>query len=196
MKTHSRKVAAILAIGLVACGLLCQQANAQAPIVGNITFAGSVSLDTSSVDTATEVTAWHGLATGDKPQVQTRDGTFASVAPGTGTDFSAPWPFNIPPGTITNPFWSVGGFTFDLTSSNVVTQGSGALHVAGTGTVSKSGFTTTPGSWNFTTQDSSADSQFSFSAATSAVPEASTVALFAIGGVCLLGGKLLRRKAA
>lgn len=195
MKTHSRKFAAILAIGLVTCGLLCQQAQAQGPIIGNITFAGSVSLDSPSVNTATMVTAWHGLATGDLPQVQSRDGTFQAqgVMPGDGTTFHAPWSFTS--GPISN-FWSVDGFTFDLTSSSVISQGSGALHVAGTGTVSKSGFTATPGTWNFTTQDSSADSQFSFSAATSAVPEASTVALFAIGGVCLLGGKLLRRKAA
>jgi hypothetical protein len=196
MRTHLGKFAAILAIGLIACGLLCQQAQAQGPIIGNITFAGSVNLNTGSASNATQVTGWHGLATGDLPQVQSRDGSFtAFVTPGDGTTFHAPpWSFNS--GPISN-FWAVDGFTFNLTISSIVTQtgspGSGAVTVAGTGTVSKSSFTTTNGTWNFTTQDPSADSKFSFSAAT-AVPEASTVALFAIGLVGLVGRGFLRRK--
>src|SRR6266576_5784939 len=186
MQTHFRNVAAILAIGLIACGLLCQQAQAQGPITGNITFAGTVNLDTSSASNATMVilNGWHGLAAGDKPQVQSRDGDFtAFVTPGDGTTFHSPWSFNS--GAITS-FWSVDNFTFDLTISSIITQtggpGSGAVTVAGTGTVSGNGFTPTAGTWNFTTQDPSASSQFSFSAATG-VPEANTVALFTIGGV-------------
>lgn len=198
MKIHLEKFAAILAIGLLGSAVLCQQAQAQGPIIGNITFAGSVNLNTSSASTATMVilNGWHGLASGDLPQVQSRDGTFATsgVTPGDGTTFHSPWSFNS--GAISS-FWSVDGFTFDLTISSIVSQtggpGSGAVTVAGTGTVSKSGFTTTNGTWNFTTQDPSAESKFSFSAAT-AVPEASTVALFAIGGVFLLANKFLRRK--
>src|SRR6266513_1199451 len=85
MQTHFRNVAAILAIGLIACGLLCKLAQAQGPITGNITFAGTVNLDTSSASNATMVilNSWHGLAAGDKPQVQSRDGDFtAFVTPG------------------------------------------------------------------------------------------------------------------
>jgi PEP-CTERM motif len=194
MKTFPKTVFTLFTIGLFACGLCCQQARAQGPIVGNITFAGSVSLDGASVDSATQVTAWHGLAAGDLPQVQSRDGTFATngVNPGDGTTFAAPWSFNTV-SSIPN-FWSVDNFHFELTSSTIITQGSGALHVAGTGIVSHAGFADTPGTWNFTTQDPSADSKFSFSAATSAVPEASTVALFALGMISLGGRELLRRK--
>jgi hypothetical protein len=176
----------------LAIGLFCERAEAQGPIAGNITFAGSVSLDMPSVNTATMVTAWHGLATGDKPQVQTRDGSFTTfVAPGAGTTFHAPWTFTSGP---ISSFWSVGGFTFDLISSNIVHQtGDGSLFVQGTGTVSGNSFTTTPGTFSFTTQDPSASSQFSFSAAT-AVPESGTAVLFAIGGVCLMAGKFLHKK--
>jgi hypothetical protein len=195
MRIRPRKVLAALAICFVSA-LASQQARAQGPIVGNITFAGSVSLDTTSVNTATMVTAWHGLAPGDLPQVQSDDGTFATagVMPGDATTFHAPWTFNSGP---ISSFWSVttgGGFTFDLTASNITHQtGDGSLGVAGTGTVSHSGFTTTPGTFNFTTQDPSASSRFSFSAAT-AVPESGTAVLFAIGATCLAGSRFLRRR--
>jgi hypothetical protein len=195
MKMPPRKMLIALVISLLS-GLFCTWAQAQGPITGDITFAGSVSLDTATVNTATEVMAWHGLGTGDTPQVQSVDGTFATagVMPGDATTFSAPWSFNTPPGTVTNPFWSVDGFTFDLTTSHIVQQSGGFLSVTGTGDVSHSGFTTTPGTFNFTTQDSSANSKFSFSAATTAVPESSAVVLFGIGGLCVAGGKFLRRK--
>jgi hypothetical protein len=192
MKTLPKTVLAVLAIGLLS-GLFCDRAEAQGPITGNITFAGSVSLDMPSVNTATMVTAWHGLATGDKPQVQTRDGTFftSGVMPGDGTTFHAPWTFNSGP---ISSFWSVDGFTFDLISSNIVHQtGDGSLFVQGTGDVSHSGFTTTLGTFSFTTQDPSASSQFSFSAAT-AVPESGTAVLFAIGATCLAITRFLRRR--
>jgi hypothetical protein len=194
MKTFPKTVLAGLAIGILS-GLFCDRAEAQGPITGDITFAGSVSLDTATVNTATMVSAWHGLATGDKPQVQSVDGTFATagVMPGDATTFSAPWSFNTPPATVTNPFWSVDGFTFDLTTSHIVQQSGGFLSVTGTGDVSHSGFTTTPGTFNFTTQDSSANSKFSFSAATT-VPESGAAVLFTIGATCLAGGRFLRRK--
>lgn len=190
MKILQRTALLALALGLLS-GVFCERAEAQGPITGNITFAGSVSLDSTSVDTATMVTAWHGLAPGDKPQVQSRDGTFtASVTAGDGTTFHAPWIFNSGP---VSPFWSVDGFTFDLVSSTIVHQASGALFVSGTGDVSGNNFATTPGTFNFTTQDPSASSQFSFSAA-SAVPESNTLGLLAVGASCLVSGRLLRRK--
>jgi hypothetical protein len=195
MRIRSKIVLAALAIGLLS-GLFCQQTQAQGPIVGDITFAGSVSLDTTSVNTATMVTAWHGLGAGGLPQVQSDDGTFATagVMPGDATTFHAPWTFNSGP---ISSFWSVttgGGFTFDLVASSIVQQtGNGSLTVQGSGSVSHTGFTTTPGTFNFTTQDPSASSRFSFSAAT-AVPEGGTVVLFAIGATCLASSRFLRRR--
>jgi PEP-CTERM motif len=210
MKTLPKTILAVLAIGLLSCGLLTQQAQAQiqgstdlatpaaGPIIGNITFAGTVSLDTLSTSNATMVTAWHGLSTTPSaglPQVQSHDGSFNGfVTDGDGTVFHAPWSFNSGP---ISSFWSVDGFTFDLITSTIVSQtgspGSGALHVAGTGTVSGNGFTTSSGTWNFTTQDPSASSQFSFSAASAVVPEPSSVFLSAIGLAAIVALKFSRK---
>jgi hypothetical protein len=194
MKNSSRTVLAFLTIGLLTSSLICQSAYA-APINGTITFTGTVELDTSSAGTATMVTAWHGNAPGDLPQVEDRSGDFAGfVNAGDGTTFHAPWSFNS--GSIPN-FWSVDGFTFDLLTSAITSQGgsqgSGFVTVVGTGTVSGNGFDSTAGTWNFSTQDPSASSQFSFSAAT-AVPEGSTMGLLAIGALSMAGTRFLRRK--
>jgi hypothetical protein len=183
-----------LAIALLS-GLFCERAEAQGPITGNITFAGSVNLDTTTVNTATEVIAngWHGTGAGGLPTVQSRDGTFATsgVMPGDATTFASPWSFNS--GALPS-FWSVDGFTFDLLASHIVQQtGNGFLSVAGTGNLSHSGFTATFGTFNFTTQDPSASSQFSFSAAT-AVPESGAAVLFTIGATCLASSRFLRRR--
>lgn len=184
----------VLAIGLLG-GLFCNQVQAQGPIVGNITFAGTVSLDAASVNNATMVTGWHGLGAGGLPQVQSVDGTFATagVMPGDATTFHALWSFNIPPAPSISSFWSVDGFTFALMTSSIVHQGGGSLFVSGTGNASGNGFATTPGIFNFTTQDPSASSRFSFSAA-SAVPESGTAVLFIIGATCLAITRFLRRR--
>jgi len=204
MKNSSKTILAVLAIGLFSIGFFCQQAQA-APINGSITFAGSVELNTSSAATATGVilNGWHGGSTtpiSGAPQVQSRDGDFATfVTVGDGTAFASPWSFNS--GAVSS-FWSVDGFTFDLISSAITSQGgtpgsTGFVFVTGTGTASGHSFTPTAGVWRFSTQDPPAGSpqEFSFSAST-AVPEASTVALFGIGVLGLIGQQALRRKAA
>jgi hypothetical protein len=214
MKTFPKTILAVLAIGLLSCGLLTQQAQAQiqgstdlasptlptppaGPLIGNITFAGTVMLDTGSASNATMVilNGWGGPPPGNLPQVQSHDGGFNGfVTDGDLTTFHSPWTFNS--GSIPN-FWSVDGFTFDLLSSAIISQtggpGTGSLHVAGTGTVSGNNFTPTAGTWNFTTQDPSASAKFSFSAAT-AVPEPSSVFLCAIGLAAIAAVKFLRKK--
>ena len=198
MKTHSRKFAAILAIGLVTCGLLCQQAQAAGPITGNIDFGGVVTYNTTSLATATEVDIWNTSF------VLQDSGSFSSVAPGTNATMAAPWVFNSgtpgtpAPGPSTPALWMVGGFKLDLTSSTVISQSSNFLNVKGVGTLSGNGFDPTPGTWSFTSSNSNGtdNATFGFQAQSAAVPEGSTVALFAIGLVGLLGRELLRRKAA
>ncbi len=180
-----------LLAGLISCGLFCQQAEAAGLISGNITFAGTISLNSASAGSATMVTGWHGLAPGDEPQVESDDGNFAAfVTPGDGLDFHAPWSFNS--GTIPS-FWSVDGFTFDLTSSSINSQGAGAVSVHGVGTISGNGFDPTPGTFNLTTQNPSADSVFSFSAASGSVPEPATI-ISLLSGSSLLGAFLFLRR--
>jgi hypothetical protein len=172
--------------GLLSCGLFYQQAHG-AVISGNITFTGRAKLDQPSAGNATMVTAWQGNGTGDRPQVNTADGSFGIIGAGDPVDFHPMWSFNS--GSLPS-FWSVDGFTFDLTSSTITSQGfgpaGGAVAVDGIGMVSASGFDTSPGSFHFTMLDPSADALFSFSAASSAVPEPPTVMAF-VSGASLLG---------
>jgi hypothetical protein len=180
------------AAALLSCGLICQQAEA-ALISGNITFAGSITLDTASAGTATMVTGWHGLALGDKPQVESDDGDFATfVTPGNGLDFHAPWSF------ISGPipsFWSVDGFTFDLTSSAIPSGGqtTNSVFVDGIGTISGNGFDSTPAMFSFSTQNQSANGLFSFSGSVAAVPEPATLMSF-LSGSSLLGAFFFIRR--
>jgi hypothetical protein len=151
------------------------------------------------------VTAWHGTSTTPivgAPKVESVDGNLATfINVGDGTLFHAPWSFNS--GSITG-FWSVDGFTFDLTASAIPPGGQGGtpgstgfVTSLGTGMVSGHGFTPTAGTWRFSTQDPGAGNpqEFSFSAAT-VVPEGSTLALFGFGGTCLVGARFLRKKTA
>src|SRR3984957_9813805 len=110
-----------LKIAMVAAAICGVAGMAQAvPITGDITFAGGVQLDTSSAGTATEVLAWTGPGGTGMPVVISDDGSFSGIAPGTQVAFTSPWFFNS--GAVAS-LWSVGGFTFDLTSSHIVFQG-------------------------------------------------------------------------
>ena len=179
----------ILVIAIIAGGLFCQHVQA-VQITGNITFAGTCSLNTNSASTATMVTGWHGLGAGGLPQVLSHDGSFnGCVTDGDAVTIAFPWSFNS--GAVPN-FWRVDGFVFDLTSSSITVQGKGSVTVNGTGTISGNGFDLTSGTWSFTTQNPSATSRFSFSAAAGqAVPDGgSGVALL---GIALVGIECLRR---
>lgn len=182
-------------MGTVVAAVIGIAGMAQAtPISGDITFAGGVQLDSSSAGTATEVLSWTGPGGTGEPIVISDDGSFSGIAPGTQVTFASPWFFNS--GAVA-ALWSVGGFTFDLTSSHIVFQGgspAGVL-VDGTGTVSGNGLDDTSMSWSFTTQDpgaSGADSSiFSFSSASgttgSTVPDGGTTAMLLGLGVLALG---------
>jgi PEP-CTERM motif-containing protein len=137
------------------------------------------------------VTAWSGLGLGGLPQVQNADGDLGTFAtPGDAATFSAPWSFN---SGVVPSFWSVDGFTFDLTSSSITNQTSGAVSVDAVGTISGHSFDSTPGTFHFTTQDPSAAEKFSFSAAVTAVPEPATLMSF-LSGSSLLGAFLFIRR--
>jgi hypothetical protein len=183
MKTKT--ILAMLAIGFISCAVFSQQAQAT-PITGDITFFGTVTLN-GNANTATMVTAFHGLGGTGSPFVASADGGFTGLD-GFAATFTAPWSFNS--GPVAN-FWSVGGFVFDLIASSITFQAGGSLIVDGTGTITGNGFDATAGSWHFTTQNPSARGVFSFSAATSTVPDGGmTVMLFGAG---LTGLGLVRR---
>jgi hypothetical protein len=193
MKNISKTILAAVATGLISCALWTQQAQA-VQISGSLTFGGTVTLDTSSAGTATAVNAWHGVGGVGMPTVQSVGGGFAGfVSSGDATTFHAPWSFASGP---VPAFWSVDGFTFDLTESHIFSQGGNppGVTVNGSGFVSGNGFDPTFMTWSFTTQDPPAGSPpvFSFSAASGTVPDSgSTVALL---GLAIIGVEALRRK--
>ncbi|MEO6001849.1 MAG: hypothetical protein ABIZ04_26615 [Opitutus sp.] len=170
-------LASLLALGLSTA--------AQATLInGNITFVGDLTLNNASFAAATGVMAFSNT------KVNNADGSFSPiVSSGDAVTFAAPWSFNS--GAV-SPFWQVDGFTFNLTSSMITFHDGDSLSVKGTGWVSGNGFQVTAGSWNFSTQNISANSKFSFSASSKAVSDNGTTALLL--GAGLIGLSLAARR--
>jgi hypothetical protein len=184
MKKLSNAFLTTLAAGLLSCGLLSQQAQA-VPITGDIDISGNVTYDTNSLATATQINTFNSATVGDST------GSFSGIAAGTAVTFSTPYVLNSPKPAL----WSVGGFTFDLLSSTIVTQLPGILYVTGTGTVTgPAGFDATAGLWSFTSTAAGGQSSptFSFASNTVAVPDGGSA--LSLLGLALVGVQALRRK--
>ncbi len=190
----------MVAAAAAVCGVVgAAQAD---PISGNITFIGGVELNTSSSATASEVLAWTGFGGNGSPYVESADGSFAGIAPGSSATFSSGWFFNS--GAVAD-LWSAGGFTFDLTSSHIAYQGTtveggvpiGGVVVEGIGAISGNGLSPEAMTWSFTLNDPGAAGAngliFSFQAAdgtvgsTPTVPDGGTTAMMLGLGVLGLG---------
>ena len=174
MKLYPKTILAVLAIGLGGTAL-SPRAQA-APITGRIDFGtGIVTFDTNSLATAKQVNSWTNA------EVTLTTGDFSSVALGSPVNLAVPWIFN--PSTATSPFWSVGGFTFNLSYSVVVAQNANFLDVTGLGVIMKQGFDNTPGTWSFTSTNANGQdsSQFTFTTDTTAVPEPGTTVTLLLG---------------
>ena len=198
---------------IAAAVLAWGQAVQATSITGSIGFSGSVVYNSGSdPGTASAVTSWIS------PVVSGVTGTFLApspfaVAKNTPVTFAhGNWNFNTPTTSPIDNFWSVGGFTFELLTSFVVTEVPtevvsgvtiyGYVIVDGTGIVSGHGYTPTVMSWTFSSYDPATGSnptswsfgaQDSTLAAPSAVPDGgSTVLLLglALSGVALLRIKL------
>ena len=192
MKNLSKTMLAVLATSVLSCAVFSQQAQAAA-IEGNINLAGAVRFNTNSLATASSVVTWFDSFNNAGFSTVQAGGTsnFAGILAGSQATM-AQWAFN--PSTPTPGLWSVGGFTFDLLSSTIVTQNASFLLVTGIGIVSGNGFDPTSMEWSFTTQSAGGNTRtvFSFSANGVAVPDGgSAVALL---GLALTGIEVLRRK--
>ena len=183
-KTILAIVAAVASVGLLS--------SAQAtPITGTMTFAGRAVFDTGNIATASTVTSFSNTLVIDG------DGSFSGVAPMSLVTMSAPWTFAPPPGVARANLWSVGGFTFDLAEttgvSRPVLNGIQFLIITGVGTIfGPDGFDPTAGNWTFSTQNPSVKGKFSFSAATSAVPDGGMTGMLL--GAALIGLAAYRAK--
>jgi hypothetical protein len=185
------KMLKTLGLTLAMAGLLAAPALAT-EISGTITFAGTVTLDTASAGSATQVTGWYGFGGVGNPFVASVGGDFDTyINPGDAATLTSPWFFNS--GALP-ALWSVGGFTFDLVSSAITNQNATGVTVDGYGYASGNGFSASLGSWHFTTQDPSAGGVFSFSAATGVPDGGSTLILL---GSAILGlAVVIRRRLA
>lgn len=182
MKNFSKFVLSLLAVSTLA---FAQNAVAS-QINGAITFAGGAVFDTASLASATRVDSFSNV------KVSSVDGDFGSfVSVRDPVAMAAPYIFS--PSTPTPGLWSVGGFTFDLSSSVVVFQDASFLGITGTGTISGNGFDPTPGIWTFSSQSPSAGGIFSFSSGTaSSVPDSGTTVILLLVGLAAV--EVVRRK--
>lgn len=114
-------------------------------------------------------------------RVTAADGDFAGLFGSVGSiqNFS----FDHFAGPITD-FWSVGGFSFELTdvSRETTSNDDSFLVLNGAGIISATGFANTAASWSYSS-DTTGNGTFSWSAAsnTRAVPEPTVLALLSIG---------------
>lgn len=178
-------LASLLAAAILAAGQLSASA---AAIVGEIGFTGATAFDTPSLATATKVDIWRD-ASGTVGFLTVSDvtGSFSGIALGTDATMATPWVFT--PSTATPGLWSVGGFTFDLTSATVTLQNASFLDIKGIGTINGQ-----KAAWAFTAQSAGGENQtfFTVSANSATVPDSgSTVALL---GLALAVIGFLRRQ--
>jgi hypothetical protein len=158
------------------------------PITGILNIAGTANFNTPSLTTASSATFADVIVLGGNT------GTFASFLVGTPVVMAS---YTFDPSTITNGLWSVNGFTFNLLTSTVISRSAFFLSVNGTGIITgPPGSDPTPGTWAFTSQNSSGrpHDTFSFSANTEggAVPDGGmTLALLGAG---LMGLAAFRAK--
>ena len=184
MKNPTKTLLALLAAGLVTTALSTHEAQAN-QINGTIDFAGATQFD-KSLANATRVVKWRDV-NGNLGFSNVADvtGNFSSIALGTQATMATSWIFS--PSTPTPGLWSVGGFTFNLLSSTVVTRTLTFLNITGTGIISGNGFDPTEGTWAFTSQNAGGTHTgthtfFSFSANAASVPDGgSAVALLGMG---------------
>jgi hypothetical protein len=185
MKSIKTILAGLTAVVVAAGFALSAQAT---QINGDIDFVAEVSFDSTSLGSATMVTAWH------MAEVSGTSGDFASVANGTAVAFATPYVFNPP--TAYASLWSVGGFTFELVDSHIEFQSNFALVILGTGLVSGNGFDTTPGTWSFavTQSNGGTSAEFSFQGNSTATPTPDSGSTVALLGVALFTVGALRAK--
>ena len=90
--------------------MTCQHAQG-AMITGAISFSGGAKFDTASLATAMKITTFKNV------KVEDEDGDYSAfVSDNDAVTMAANYIFN--PSTQTDALWEVGGFTFDLKSSN------------------------------------------------------------------------------
>ena len=145
-------------------------------------------MDSIFLGSATTVVTWFDIFLNPgHANVLSSDGDFSVVLPGTQSDMFNGWVFN--PSTPTLGLWSVGGFTFDLTSATIISQSNFFLNVLGTGTVSGNGFDPTAATFSFTVDNSNGQPRFrfGFAAESASLPDGGATVMLLGAGLSALG---------
>lgn len=172
-------------------GLLCVETSA-APIVGEISFSGSYTIDSSNLVAATKFLSFSNVtvslgATGDYAGL---DGVGVTHSPFTFDPF--------PVGGV-NPLWSIPsqpGTSFDLSSVSIDFESPYILVLSGQGIAHKTGKDNTIGTWVLSAN--TLGSTFSFSSTNASLPNGGTTPVpepgTAIFGIAIFGATLSRRR--
>ena len=195
MKRTSKTILAALAIGLLSCGLLSQQAQA-AHIVGEIHMAGDVVFNTVDLSSATAVNHWFSALNHiEKTTSFGATGDFAVIPTGTEADMTHPWIFS--PSTPTAPLWTIAafGFSFDITSITSITrQGDNFLNILALGVVHATGFEDANASFSFTVDNPDGKTHLAYSFAEAdvtviggGVPDGGTTVMLLGAALSVLG---------
>ena len=170
-------------------GFLCHETSA-APIIGEISFSGSYTIDNSNLVLATKFLSFSGVTVSVGPT-----GDYASLAGA--SVIHSPFTFDpLPVGGVV-PLWSIPsspGTTFDLLTLSVDFETPTILLLTGEGIAHLAGRENTPGNWILSAN--TLGSTFSFSSTNASppnalpIPEPGTV-LF---GVAILGVAAIPRR--
>jgi hypothetical protein len=209
-----KTVLTALAVGLLGCNVLCQQAKAQPPITGTISFTGDATASGFSLGPPVMISFDNDPADADHWQVTDLpppSGDFASVAAGTQVMFNSFSFTGDGPGAVLSApvvhLWSFSlnniDYSFDLDSLDPAQGGfvhSGPNNTVmmgfkGTGFINATGFASTPAILVLSGDGfGGIEGTIQSEAHTIAVPEAGTISLLALGLVILGGQTFLRTR--
>jgi VPDSG-CTERM motif len=184
MKNLTKTILGGLAISFISCALFSQQAQA-VQITGDIVMGGTLAFN-GPLATATQVTHWFAVGTnndGFSTVFGVTDDLASFISVSDEAAMAQPWDFGS--GGPQAGLWSVGGFTFDLASSTIVTQIPGFLNVTGIGTIGGNGFDPTQG--QFTLTVTTLGTRFVFGAITNTVPDGGTTVMLLGAAIGALG---------
>lgn len=171
------------ALAVTASLFLTPTTSSAVEITGGISFAGGYTPDDSDLTLATRVTFGPTVVLDSNG-----DFTLPIFTPVAMADYLEWEPsFTVSP---SNPLWSVGDFSFDLTSLAVTAESSTSITLNGLGVVKHADFDDTDGNWVATFNTSG--NTFSWSASSSSVPDGGTS--ITLLGMALIGTGLLRRR--
>jgi hypothetical protein len=153
---------------------------ASASLQGELGFVGSFTPNSTPLSTATALTF-------DTASIVAGTGSYSGITTGplpfTGFTFS--------PSLSPNPttLWAKDGFSFEMTSVSIDLQTDDYLLLSGAGMLKGTGFTDTPGSFNFSGNTMGA--LFTFSAGNANIPEPTSLLVW--GGLIAVGLMVKRR---